>query len=99
MDNGTVVQGTHGTFGGGVVPRRARTVPSYLAPQPFNPEHASVPVHWPLRYPMRTVESGNPHPLEDPFSRRSGGGPVAYRKIFGTLGIVIRHGQARGHLG
>ena len=99
MDSGTVMEGTEGTSRGGMVPRRARTIPSYLAPKPFNPQHASVPAHREPRYPVRTVESDNTPPLEDPFSRRSGGGPAADRNIFGMLGIVIRHGQARGHLG
>ena len=75
MDSGAVVEGTWGTFGGGVVPRRARTVPSYLALGPFNPEHVSVPPHRQPGHPVRTVESGNTPPLEDPFSCRSGGGP------------------------
>ena len=92
VDSGTVMEGTKGTFGGGMVPRRARTIPSYLAPDPFNPEHASVPAHQQPRYPLRTVESGNAPLLEDPFSRRSGGGPTAYRNIRRTLGIIIRHG-------
>ena len=45
VDNGTGVEGTEGTFGGGMVPQRAGTIPSYLAPEPFNPEHVSVPAH------------------------------------------------------
>ena len=45
MDSGTVMEGTEGTFGGGMVPRRARTIPSHLALEPFNPKHASVPAH------------------------------------------------------
>ena len=43
MDSGTVMEGTEGTFGGGMVPRRARTIPLYLALEPFSPEHASSP--------------------------------------------------------
>ena len=92
VDSGTVMEGTEGAFGGGMVPRRARTIPSYLAIEPFNPEHVSVPAHRKPGYPMRTVESGNTPPLKDPFSRRSGGGSAADRNIFGMLGIVIRHG-------
>ena len=90
VDSGTVVEGTEGTFGGGVVPRRACTIPSYRAPQPFNPEHASVPTHRQPGFPVCTVESGDTPPLEDPFSRRSGSWPAAHRNIFGTLGIVIQ---------
>ena len=92
VDSGAVMEGTEGTVGGGMVPRRTCATPSYLAPQPFNLEHASVPAHRQPRYPVRNVESGNTPPLEDPFSRWSGVGPTAYRNIFGTLGIVIRHG-------
>ena len=85
-------QRMRGAFGGGMVPRRARPIPSYLAPEPFNPEHASVPAHRQPRYPVRTVESDNTPPLEDPFPHRSGGGPAAYCNIFGAPGIVILHG-------
>ena len=99
VNGGTVMEGTKGAFGGGMVPRRARPIPSYLAPEPFNPAHASVPVHRQPRYPVRTVKNDNTPPLEDPFPRQSGGGPAAYRNIFGVPGIVIRHGEARGHLG
>ena len=87
----TLMGGTEGTFGGGVVQRRARPIPSYLAPEPFNPVHALVPAHRQQGYPVHTVESDNTPPLEDPFPRRSGGGPAAYRNIFGALGIVIQH--------
>ena len=61
MDNGTVMEGTHGAFGGGggTVPRRARPIASYLAPKPFNPEHVSVPAHRQPGYLVRTVESDN----------------------------------------
>ena len=92
MHSGTVMEGTQGTFGVGMVPRRARPIPLYPALEPFNPEHASVPAHWQPGYPVRTVESDNTPLLEDPFPRRSGSGPAAYRKIFGAPGIVIRHG-------
>ena len=92
MDSGNVMEGTERAFGGGMVPRRAHPIPSYLAPEPFNPEHASVPVHRLPGYLVRTVESDNTPPLEDPFPRRSGAGPATYRNIFGVPGIVIRHG-------
>ena len=92
VDSGTVVERTEGAFRGGVVPQRARTVPSHLALEQFNPSHASVPTHQHLGYPVRTVESGNTPPMEDPFLHRSGSWPAAYHNIFGTLGIVIRHG-------
>ena len=59
VDSGTVMEGREGTFGGGMVPRRARAIPSYLSPEPFNPEHASVPAHQKPRHPVRTVESGS----------------------------------------
>ena len=72
VDNGAVMEGTYGAFGGGMVPRRARPIPSYLALEPFNPEHMSVPAHRQPGYPVRTVESDNTPPLEDPFLRRSG---------------------------
>ena len=91
MDSGTVMEGTQGALGG-MVPRRALPIPSYLAPKPFNQEHVSVPAHRQLGYPVRTVESDNTPPLEDPFPRRSGGGPAAYCNIFGAPGIVIQHG-------
>ena len=32
VDSGTVVEGTYGAFGGGMVPRRACPISSYLAP-------------------------------------------------------------------
>ena len=92
MDSGTVMKGTEGAFGGGMVPQRARPIPSYLAPKPLNPEDASVPTHRQPGYPVRTVESDNTPPLEDPFPRRSGGGPAAYCNIFGAPGVVIWHG-------
>ena len=92
MDIGTVMEGTYGAFGGGMVPWRARPIPLYLALEPINPEHTSVPVHRQLGYPVRTVESDNAPPLEDLFPRRSGGGPAAHCNIFGALGVVIRHG-------
>ena len=38
-----MMEGTYGAFGGGMIPRHARPIPSYLAPEPFNPEHTSVP--------------------------------------------------------
>ena len=74
-----------------MVPWRARPIPLYLAPEPFDLEHVSVPAHRQPGHPVRTVESDNTPPLEDPFSRRSGGGPAAYCNIFGAPGIVIRH--------
>ena len=92
MDSGTVVEGTYGASGGGMVPRRARPIPSHLAPEPSNPEHTSVPAHRQLGYLVRTVESDNVPPLEDPFPQRSGGGPAAHCNIFGAPGVVIRHG-------
>ena len=92
MDSGTVMEGTYGAFGGGMVPRRALPIPSYLAPEPFNLEHMSVPAHHQPKYPVRTVESDNTPPLQDPFPRRSGGGPAARCNIFGAPGVVIRHG-------
>ena len=87
-----VMEGTKGAFGGGMVPQRARSIPSYLSPEPFNLEHASVPAHRQPGHLVRTVESDNTPPLEDPFLRRSGGGPAAYRNIFGAPGTVIWHG-------
>ena len=54
VDSGTVMEGTEGAFGGGMVPRRARPIPSYLALDPFNPEHASVPAHRQPGYPLHT---------------------------------------------
>ena len=82
-----------------MIPRRARPIPSYLAPEPFNPEHASVPMHRQPGYPMRTVESDNTPPLKDRFPRRCGGGPATHWNIIGVPGVIIRHGYARGHLG
>ena len=79
-------------FGGGMVPRRARPIPSYLAPKPFNAEHTSVPAHRQLGYPVRTVESDNTSPVEDPFPRQGGGGPAAHCNTFGAPGVIIRHG-------
>ena len=90
MDSGTVMEGTQGAFGGGMVPRRARPIPSYLAPEPFNPEHASVPAHRQPRYLVPTVESDNTPPLKNPFPRRSGCRP-AYCNVFGASGTVIGH--------
>ena len=42
MDSGTVTEGTKGAFGGGMVPRHARPIPSYLAPEPFNRDRAEM---------------------------------------------------------
>ena len=93
MDSGTVMEGTYGAFGAGMVPWRARPIPLYLAPEPFNPEHVSVTAHRPPGpHLVRTVESDNTPPLEDPFPCRSGGGPAANCNIFGAPGIAIRHG-------
>ena len=58
-DSGTVMEGTEGAFGSGVVLWRACTMPSYLALEPFNQDHASVPGHRQPGYPLRTEESGN----------------------------------------
>ena len=92
MDSGTLMEGTKGAVRGGMVPQRAHPIPLYLAPKPFNPEHASVPAHRQPGYPMRIVESDTTPPLEDPFPGRSWGGPTAYRNMFSAPGIVIRHG-------
>ena len=94
MDGGTVMEGTEGTFGGGMVQRRTCTIPSYLASEPFDPKHVSVPTHRKPGYPVRTAKRPNTPPLEDPFSCRCGGGSAADRNIFGMLGVVIRHGSA-----
>ena len=90
MDSGTVMEGTEGAFGGGMVPQRARPLPSYVAPQPFNLEHASVLANRQPGYPVRTVESDNTPPPEDPFPRRSGRGPAAHCNIFGAPGLTYK---------
>ena len=46
---------------------------------------------------MCTVESDNAPPLEDPFPRRSGGGPAAHCNIFGVLGVIFTSGQIHYH--
>ena len=58
VDSGTVVEGTYGAFGGGMVPRRARPIPSYLARQPFDSVHTSVPAHRQQGHPVRTGGQG-----------------------------------------
>ena len=92
MDGGTVMEGTKGAFGGGMVRQRAHPIPSHPALEPCNPKHASVAARRRPRYVVRTIESDKTPPLEDPFPRRSGGGPAAYCNIFRAPGIVIRHG-------
>ena len=76
----------------GVVWSHGAPHPIVPGPEPFNPEHTSVPAHRQLGYAVRTVERDNTPQLEDPFPCRSGGGPAANCNIFGAPGVVIRHG-------